>query len=1141
LADARLTGSEKRALVLWILFGALGLVFAQRYFFRAFPEASIDFKVPQKEAVTRAKKFLGDLGENVDDYKSSVVFEVDDNAKTYLERELSLQQANRVMSNEVDVWYWNVRFFRPHQIEEYAVRINPAGKVVAYQHTIEETRGAKSLSRAEALASAEQFLRVNEGLDLDQWNFLPEEAGSEVKPNRIDWSLTWEKKGFKAKDAPYRLEVGLEGDRIGDAQASLKVPEEWKRGYAHLRSTNDFYELLAFIPYGFLLGGALWLGVNLSRRGETRWAPALKIGGLVAALFLLMQLNTWNTLPPSYATHDSYPSFLAQRFFLALLQALGTGLMVTLVLPGGEPLYRATQPDKLRLSNAFTLRGLRSKEFFCSSLIGLGLAAAHIGFIVAFYMIGSRLGVWAPQDTNYSEAFNTAIPWIGGVAIGVTAATSEEFLFRLFAIPFLHKMTGSRILAVILPAFFWGFLHSNYPQEPGYIRGLEVGLIGIVAGLVMLRWGILATLIWHYTVDASLVGLLLIRSDNLYYRISGVMVGLAAVAPLVWSGISYLLRGRFEPVNDLLNGATEAPKIEFTHTPVIAAAAAPVRSFKRYTPLTVSMVGFLAACLVVGGIVAWRLQRESVGDYLQLSLNARTAVMRADAVMKEHGLNPRAFHRAAELVNKMDPTVNEYLHRRMPVELINKIYAAQVPGALWRVRYFKDSQPEEFAVVLRPDGALQGFWHKLAERDKGASLDKDAALRIAEKFLREQKQIDLEKWKLVEDESKKQPDRIDHDLTWQLIAPLDAAAKTVTGADAADHAYERMDLKILGDEPVNFRTYIKIPDEFVQKQEELSLPRVLFFILEIVAVATAGILVLVLYFVRTRKEPGPTVPWRRLILWGSAGVAAYVFQFLLGKGVPSTLIEYSTAFPWKLFVSGIVVRQFMAVAFLEGLLVLLFGLAWHYAARAFGEESIPSWFGMQPEYYRDAFWIGVGGSAALIGVRRLLDAAAQRWPTEHRSLPAGVGPMFDAVFPAAMVVGSAILSALIVTGVVMLAAACLGAEIRVRWLRLALFLAFAAGLVSGWGSPLDFLKQFLLNLILLAFVVFGMRRVVRFNVLGLFLIVGGTAMLGAALQLFRQGENFYRSQAYVVLGALAVLLAWPLVAWRMGSKPSATT
>ncbi len=45
-----------------------------------------------------------------------------------------------------------------------------------------------------------------------------------------------------------------------------------------------------------------------------------------------------------------------------------------------------------------------------------------------------------------------------------------------------------------------------------------MGLIGIVAGLVMLRWGILATLTWHYTVDAFLTGLSLMRAGDLYSR-----------------------------------------------------------------------------------------------------------------------------------------------------------------------------------------------------------------------------------------------------------------------------------------------------------------------------------------------------------------------------------------------------------------------------------------------------------------------------------------------------------------------------------------------------------------------------------------------------------------------------------------------
>jgi len=94
-----------------------------------------------------------------------------------------------------------------------------------------------------------------------------------------------------------------------------------------------------------------------------------------------------------------------------------------------------------------------------------------------------------------------------------------KFTFRLFAIPFFARITGSRWIAVILPAFLWSFLHSNYPQEPAYIRGVEVGLNGIVAASSA-ALGNSCTLIWHYTVDASLVGLLRIRSDNLYFKIS---------------------------------------------------------------------------------------------------------------------------------------------------------------------------------------------------------------------------------------------------------------------------------------------------------------------------------------------------------------------------------------------------------------------------------------------------------------------------------------------------------------------------------------------------------------------------------------------------------------------------------------------
>lgn len=1136
MTEDRLTSTDKRALILWIILGLVGFVFAHRYFFRAFPEASVDFKVSRPAAQDHAKQFVEGLGQNLNGYQSTIVFEVDDSAKTYLERELGLQQANQLMSTELNIWYWEVRFFKPLQEEEYRVRVNPAGKVIAYEHKIEEARLEKSLNREEAQAAATAYLQSKLGTDLNNWQFLPEEANSETRPNRVDWSFTWERRNFRAKDAPYRLEVGLDGDMIANSQEFLQVPEAWTRDYEHLRSTNLFYGQVAIIPYGFLLGGALWLGISLTRLGKTRWGPALKIGGVVVLLAFLMEVNQWETVRAGYDTHQAYAGFVTQALAKILLGALAAGLMVTLVLPGGEPLYRESQPDKMRLYKAFTWRGLRSKEFFSSSVVGLSLAAAHIGFIVAFYMIGSRFGVWAPQDLNYSDAVNTSFPWIAGVAIGVMAATSEEFLFRLFAIPFLRKITGSRILSVILPAFFWGFLHSNYPQEPGYIRGLEVGLIGIVAGMVMLRWGIVATLIWHYTVDASLVGLLLIRSDNLYFKVSGIVVGLAAVAPMLFSGISYLLRGRFEAIDDLLNRTETTQSIDVRRQ-TMTHEATPL-STRRYDALSAGALGFLAVCVIAGGLAAWKFKQSHIGDYLHVSVDAKEAIKRADAVIQQHGLNPNSYIRAAQMVDTTNPIANEFLRRRMSIADINKIYEQRIPGMLWRVRYFRDSEPEEFAITLKPDGSVHAFRHILAEAAKGPTITKEEAVAIAHKFLRDQKQIDFSQWKLVDSTSDKRPNRTDHSLTWQQIEPLDPTNDQTK--DSPTQAYARMDLNILGDEPANYRTYIKIPEDFARKQEEQSqsLGRILFLVAEVALGLALVVAVIVYFFKRLRAEP-VSVPWRRLVVWGLAGLVAFVMFFLVGKGSPAILLQYSTAIKLRLYLASTAVGIFVISGVILGGIALLFGLAWSFAARAFGQEKIPTWLGMPGNYYRDAFWIGLGGSVLLIGLRRVIGTVLAHWPTLHQSYPSRFGDSYDAVDPAAKVIGGAILHALFLTGLIALISSFLGAELRVRWLRLLMFLALAAAFVPSWGSPADFLQQFVATIVVLAVIVFGIRRIARFNMLGWFLVIVCTGLLSGAIELLSQPNRFYQLQGYIVTAALALLLLWPLITWRL--KPTLET
>src|SRR5580704_16464085 len=1135
VAEDRLTSSDKRALLLWVLLGIVGVVFAQKYFFRAFPEASVDFKVSRTEALARAQKFVGGLGEDVSGYQSAIAFAVDDNAKTYLEREVGLEQANRLMSSELNIWYWNVRFFRPKQEEEFFVRVSPAGEIVGYDHRIEEARAGVVLDRAAAEAAAKALLRGKMGVDLSKWDFLSEEANSSKKPNRLDWSFTWEKRGFRAKDAPYRLRVGLQGDRAGSSEEFLHVPEAWERSYAKLRSTNIFYNQVAIIPYLLLMGAALWLGVLLTKRGQTSWGGAIKLGIIVAILLTFMQLNNWPLDRMGYDTNSAYGSFVFEEILKAVLFGVASALTISLILPGAEPLYRASQPGKLRLAKALTLRGLRSKEFFSAATVGLSLAAAHIGFIVAFYIVAGHFGAWAPQELNYENSVNTTFPWISGVAIGMLAATSEEFLFRLFAVPFLKRLTGSSIVAVIVPAFCWSFLHSAYHNEPPYIRGLEVGLIGIVAGVVMLRWGILATLIWHYTVDASLVGLLLVRSNSLYFKISGVVVGLAALAPLIFAGVSYLSRGRFEPDEDLLNSAEPIGEVSFESA---AAETGTVAATERYDALTPATLIFLAVCLVLGSVAAWRFKAPAVGDYLKLSVDAKTARARSDEILRQHGLDPNSYRPATILAEVTDPVTNEFLRQRVGMDRLNQIYAAEVPGVVWQVRYFRDGQAEEYSIKLKPDGSLAAFHHKLAEDAPGASLTKEEAVAKAEKYLREVKKLDLSQWNLVETYSDKRIHRTDHELAWQQRTPIDSGS--TSSNDAVSHAFVRVKVAVLGDEVVDYRgayyskpeareqleereggtfwTFIKIPDEWRRKQEEQTLSRTIYsFAVPILLFGGLGVTALVFFFKNLRSEAMRAIPWRRLVMWAGWGLVAYTLVVCFGNRFQYFLNSYQTAIPFKTMMGGLLIGLLLGAVFYAGGLAALFGIAAYFSNRAFGEDRLPVARPMPGVYYRDALWIGVCGTAGFLGLTRLLEFLSMHWQTLHRSLPFSLGQNFDAVLPAGASLGGALISSLFRTGVVGFVAAFVASVLRARWLRFATFLLGAMFLTgSRWGNATDFAKQFLGEAILLGVIVFAVRRVMRFNVLGCLLVVALLALLAAAAELLGQPDAFYRENGYAV-------------------------
>jgi membrane protease YdiL (CAAX protease family) len=1119
-----LSRRDVRALLLWLVVALLGASVAYRYFFRAFPEAAVDFKVTRGEALNRARGFAASQGLVLQGYQSAVVFNVDDDTKTYLERETGLAQANHLMSSEISVWYWEVRFFRPGQKEEVRLRIDPSGRVVGYDHIVEESAPGARLDRTDALSRAEQFLTQTLHADLASYAFLPEEANSTARPNRMDWTFTWERKDFRVKDAPYRLQVTIKGDRPAGYLEFLKVPEAWQRSYARLRSSNNLIETIALIPYAILIGAALSVMMMLARRGLIRWKWVLAIGLFITALYFAMQLNNWPLIRASYDTNDSYASFFTAELAKALLGSVALSLLVVIAVAPGEPLYRAGQPNQLRLGSAFTWAGLQTRQFFFSGVVGLCLAAVHIGFVVAFYVVGRRFGVWAPQDLQYSDTLSTALPWIYPLTIGIYAAASEEFLFRMFSIRFLMRLTKWRILAIVLPAFAWGFLHSNYPQEPPYIRGIEVGTIGVVAGWVMLRWGILATLTWHYTVDAFLTSLSLLRSGDLYMRVSGGLVGFAAVIPVAIAGVLYLKRGAFADERPVLNAAE--PLVETPTAPEEARAAA--EPVSNYQALSRRAVVLLPIAGVIGLALLLLVKPKTIGNFVRFPLDTREAGARTDEVLRQFRQNPASYHRAITIQYTFDPLVSEYLRRTIGVEAANRIYRDDVPAAFWTARYFRDSQKEEYFIVLRMDGALHSIHHTLAEAAPGANLTKQEAQSRGEAFLRDSKKTDLSRWRLVEAESRKLPSRTDHNFVWEQIQALNPSPP---GTEAA---HVRVSLVVQGDEVSGYRIFIHVPEDWLRSQNESTLAKTAQVVLFLTALAAFGVSFLVIFLRNLKSREIAAVPWRRIALWSLVVLGASLVKFATLE--PLYLLAYRTEQPFSTFLATLAISQTLGAILFYSATILVLGLGVFFVLRGYGLDCRPFSYKFSGSYYRDAILVMACGWAVIVGLQRLRNLVAVVWTVPRFAFAASVPQGLDANWPALSAVANALLYSFLGIGIVALALGFAARYLRSAWVQMILVGAFAVLSAPRWGSAGELFQNSLLNFVEFAVIWLGVKNVVKLNFLG-YLLLGVLLSLSPAIDaLIEQPNLYYRANGVILIGAVAVLLAMPAVWWRSTTR-----
>ena len=559
MKEKRLTRSDLLLIGIGLLLLSLAVWYQVKNADRAFPEHTIDFQINRTESRAQSARFLNEIGFSMEGFRHAVAFSFDQTAKTFLEKEVGLSAFDELREENLCLWYWSNRWFKPLSKEEYRAHVTPGGDINYFEHIVAEEKESPSLSIDEARRKSQLFLAETLGVQIREWEFVDQKT--EMMPNRVDYLFSYKKKDYEIYDATYRFDIKVQGDEIGMFRKYLKVPDVWKREYSHLRSLNNTTATVADIFFLLLIVAAVVvLIVRISRR-DIHLRVALVLGIITFGLYFVFQLNQLPILLYHFDSNQSIGNFYTVNILVGFLQAILVGLLITLVVAAGEAMYRSRYPAKMSLPNVFSIRGLRTKEAFLGVFVGIVLAWAFIAFQTFFYLTAKRLGAWAPHPINYSESLNTATPWIFVLLGGFIPAVLEEFSFRIFAIPFFEKLLKSRVVAVILPAIIWGFAHANYPNQPFWIRGAEVGLVGMIVGVIFLRFNVLALLVWHYTVDAVMAASILVKTGQPYHAISGILVAGLMVIPLLYGLIHYFRKGTFEESGPLRNAEHEEGEI----------------------------------------------------------------------------------------------------------------------------------------------------------------------------------------------------------------------------------------------------------------------------------------------------------------------------------------------------------------------------------------------------------------------------------------------------------------------------------------------------------------------------------------------------------------------------------------------------
>jgi hypothetical protein len=277
-----------------LLIGVTGALVFGLLYSRVSPVASLDMRYSRSEIMERARSYLLGLGYDLRDYQQDAWVGVEGQTHVFLQSRVGMERANEIIRSDsipAHHWYvaWYDRSLPMHQGEEtFQLWMTLGGRVLGFEHVINDTVGMPSLSQAGARNLAEQFLLAH-NVSLNEYDL---KTWSDTKlRSRTDYRFVWSRHDSLGEQ---ELWLRIQGNEVGGYRATFVLPGDFQREFGDSFTRMTFIVTGSFAALFLLFFFIVILFLKKYHEGEvgTRTAAMVFIG-----LFAVSVLSTINQYP----------------------------------------------------------------------------------------------------------------------------------------------------------------------------------------------------------------------------------------------------------------------------------------------------------------------------------------------------------------------------------------------------------------------------------------------------------------------------------------------------------------------------------------------------------------------------------------------------------------------------------------------------------------------------------------------------------------------------------------------------------------------------------------------------------------------------------------------------------------------------